>query len=126
MNQRPIAIIIIAALLLINGILTLVTGLRFDAHPIVLVLGAAALLLSLGMWQMWSWAWIGTVLLQLTAIGYALYDWFTGGPIDFLAMMMGVLVLYYLLRADTRALFFGSRTKAEENSAEAETPLAGE
>ena len=122
MNQRPVPIIIIAALLLINGLLTLATGLRFDAHPIVLILGATALLLSVGMWQMWSWAWIGTVLLQLAAIGYALYDWVTGGPIDFLAMMLAALVLYYLLRADTRALFFGGKAKTGSN----ETPLADE
>lgn len=126
MKQRPIPVVIIAALLLFNGILTLVSGLRFNAHPVVLIFGLAALLLSVGMWQMWSWAWIGTVLLQAAAVGYALYDWFTGGPIDFLAMMLAALVLYYLLRADTRALFFGGKTGTPASAAETETVTTDE
>jgi membrane-bound ClpP family serine protease len=106
MKKRPVVVSIIAVLLLINGILTLVNGYRFDAHMVVMILGAVALVLSLGMWMLWPWAWVGTVLLQIIAIGYALYDWFTGGPIDFLAMILGVIVLIYLLRSETRRYFF--------------------
>ncbi len=109
MNNRPIVVSIIAVLLLINGILTLINGYRFEAHFVVMILGAAALILSLGMWMLWSWAWAGVVLLQVLAISYALYDWFNGGPIDFLAMIMGSIVLIYMLRSETRQVFFDKK-----------------
>lgn len=115
MKKRPVVVSIIAVLLLINGILTLVNGYRFDAHMVVMILGAVALVLSLGMWMLWPWAWVGTVLLQIIAIGYALYDWFTGGPIDFLAMILGVIVLIYLLRSETRSYFFQDRTASVDS-----------
>ncbi len=116
MKQRPIVISIIAVLLLINGILTLANGFRFDAHFVTMGLGAVALLLSVGMWMLWPWAWAGTILLQLIAIGYALYDWFTGGPIDFLAMILGAIVLLYLLRSETREVFFNTKTTSTESA----------
>lgn len=117
MKQRPVVISVIAILMLLNGVLTLVEGYRFQAHPMVLVLGVVALVLSAGLWMMWSWAWAGTLLLQIAAIGYALYDWFTGGPIDFLAMIIGVIVIIYLLREETRQVFFGDRSAATEDAA---------
>lgn len=116
MNQRPVGIPIIAVLLLINGILTLVNRYRFQAHIVVIVLGVVALGLSLGVWKLWSWAWAGTILLQLIAIGYALYDWLTGGPIDFLAMILGAIVLFYLLRRETRQVFLHKQPISVENS----------
>lgn len=116
MKQRPIVVSIIAVLLFINGILTLLNGYRFEAHFMVLVFGAVALVLSVGMWMLWPWAWVGTVLLQLIAIGYAFYDWFTGGPIDFLAMILGVIVLLYLLRSETRQVFFNKVTPSVEST----------
>lgn len=109
MKQRPVLISIIAVLMLLNGLLTLINGYRFQTHIMVMLLGVAALALSLGLWKLWSWAWVGTVLMQVVAIGFALYDWFTGGPIDFLAMILGALVLLYLFRKETRDLFFNSQ-----------------
>ena len=116
MNQRPVVVSIIAILLLINGILTLVNGYRFEAPLVVMISGAVALLLSVGMWMLWPWAWAGTILLQVVAIGYALYDWFTGGPIDFLAMILGAIVLIYLLRSETRQAFFIKQPISAENT----------
>lgn len=115
MKQRPVVVSIIAVLLLINGILTLANGLRFDAPIVVMIFGAIALVLSVGMWMLWPWAWAGTILLQVIAIGYAFYDWFTGGPIDFLAMILGVIVLIYLLRSETRQVFFHKEQTSTEN-----------
>lgn len=66
--------------------------------------------------MLWPWAWAGTILLQVIAIGYALYDWFTGGPIDFLAMILGMIVLIYLLRSETRQVFFQKRQASTENT----------
>jgi hypothetical protein len=68
------------------------------------------------MWMLWPWGLIGTIILQLIAIGYALYDWFTGGPIDFLAMILGVIILFYLLRSETRQTFFNKGSATMENS----------
>lgn len=96
---------VIAVLLLLNGVLTIVNGLRFEANPIFLALGAFAIVLSVGLWLLWSWAWWGTILLQVAALGFAFYDWFTGGPIDFLAMFLGAGIILYMVQAGTRAAF---------------------
>jgi hypothetical protein len=117
MNKRPGVVSSIALLLLINGILTLINGYRFDANITVMLLGAAALLLSAGMWMLWPWALIGTIILQLIAISYALYDWFTCGPIDFLAMLLGVIIQVYLLGSETCQTFFNKRPIKIANSA---------
>ncbi len=116
MKQRPVVISVIAGLLLLNGVITLATGYRLGAPIVVMLFGAAALVLSAGMWKMWAWAWIGTVLLQVAAIGFALYEWYTGGIIDFLAMILGAIVLLYLFRAETRALFFGEESPSTESA----------
>lgn len=105
MKERPILVMVIAALLLLNGILTIANSLRFDANPVFLGFGVAAILLSVGLWQLWSWAWWGTVLMQVAALGFAFYDWFTGGPIDFLAIFLGAGIILYMLAQGTRAAF---------------------
>ncbi|MDX1415638.1 MAG: hypothetical protein R3293_15690 [Candidatus Promineifilaceae bacterium] len=103
--QRPVVITILAVVMFLNGILTIVNAISFEAQPIVYVMGGVALLLSVGLWMLWSWAWAGTILLQLVAVGFAIYDWFTGGPIDVLAMALGAIIIVYLLRAEVRAVF---------------------
>lgn len=105
MKQRPILVMVIAALLLLNGILTLANSMRFELSPVFWVFGIVAIVLSIGVWQLWSWAWWGTILLQVAALGFAFYDWFTGGPIDFLAIFLGAGVIAYMLQAGTRAAF---------------------
>ena len=104
-KQRPIVISILAVVILLNGIMTIINGLSFEAQPFVFVIGGVAILLSVGLWMLWFWAWVGTILLQLVAVGFAFYDWFTGGPIDFLAIGLGVIIIAYLLRSEIRAVF---------------------
>jgi len=41
--------------------MTIINGLSFEAGPVVLVFGGVALLLSVGLWMLWSWAWVGTM-----------------------------------------------------------------
>lgn len=105
-NQRPIVVSIIAVAMVLNGIITLATGLMFEASPLVLASGAVALLLSLGLWKLWSWAWAGTILLQLMALGVAFYDWYMLGSINFWSIGIAILIIVYLLRAEIRASFF--------------------
>lgn len=105
-TQRPVVVSILAVIMALNGILTLINGLSFQAGPLVIAMGAIAILLSLGLWQLWSWAWIGTIVLQFIAVGFALYDWITGVGIDFLAIAIGIFVVLYLLRSEVRAAFF--------------------
>ncbi|NCF65402.1 MAG: hypothetical protein GWP61_05475 [Chloroflexi bacterium] len=105
-TQRPVVVSILAVVMALNGILTLINGLSFQAGPLVIAMGAIAILLSLGLWQLWSWAWIGTIVLQFIAVGFALYDWITGVGIDFLAIAIGIFVVLYLLRSEVRAAFF--------------------
>ena len=45
-------------------------------------------------------------VLQIVAIKFALYDWFTGGLIDVLAIGLGVITIFYLLHSEFRAIFF--------------------
>ncbi len=105
-KQRPVVVSILAVMLALNGILTIINGLSFAAGPVVLALGVLAILLSIGLWLLWSWAWLGTLLLQVIAVGFAIYDWFTGGPIDVIGMGLGVIIIIYLLRSEIRAIFF--------------------
>ncbi len=106
-SQRPVVVSIIAVALFLNGMITIVTGLMFEAGLLVLALGAAALILSVGLWQLWSWAWFGTILLQIIALGEAFYDWYTLGSINFWAIGIGIIIILYLLRAEIRGVFFG-------------------
>lgn len=106
-RQRPVVVSIIAVAMLLNGVVTLVTGLLYDAQPYVLVLGAVALLLSAGLWKLWAWAWAGTILLQLVALAFAFYDWYALASIDFWAIGMAILIIAYLLQLERRSLFLG-------------------
>ena len=105
-TQRPVVVSILAVVMALNGVLTIINGLSFQAGPLVIALGAIAILLSLGLWKLWSWAWIGTIVLQFIAVGFAFYDWITGVGIDFLAIAIGVFIVFYLLRSEVRASFF--------------------
>jgi hypothetical protein len=95
--QRPLVVSILAVVMALNGILTIINGLGFQAGPLVIALGAAAILLSLGLWKLWSWAWIGTIVLQFIVVGFALYDWIIGVGIDFLAIAIAIFILLYPL-----------------------------
>ena len=105
--QRPVVVSIIAVAMFLNGLITVVTGLMFEAEPYVLASGAVALLLSLGLWKLWSWAWIGTILLQIVALGAAIYYWYTLGSINFWSIGIAIIIILYLLRSEIRAAFFG-------------------
>lgn len=105
-NQRPMVVSILAVLMFLNGIMTIINGLSFEAQPLVLVMGGIALMLSVGLWMLWAWAWVGTILLQLVAVGFAFYDWFSGGPIDVLGIGLGVVIIIYLLHSEVKAVFF--------------------
>ncbi len=105
--QRPVVVRIIAVAMFLNGLVTVVTGLMFEAEPYVLASGAVALLLSLGLWKLWSWAWIGTILLQIVALGTAIYYWYTLGSINFWSIGIAIIIILYLVRSEIRDAFFG-------------------
>jgi len=106
-KERPVVVSIIAAALLLNGVITVATGLRYQAGPFALASGIVALLLSLGLWKLWSWAWIGTILLQVVALSAAVYYWYTLGSINFWSIGIAIIIILYLLRSEIRAVFFG-------------------
>jgi len=105
-TQRPVVVMVIVVALFLNGIITLATGLMVGAGPFVLVSGAVALLLSLGLWKLWSWAWFGTILLQIIALGFAFYYWYTLGSINFWSIGIAIIIILYLMRSEIRAVFF--------------------
>ena len=106
-NQRSVVVSIISVAMFLNGILTVANGLKYEAGPFVMASGIVALLLSLGLWKLWSWAWIGTILLQIVALGVSVYYWYTLGSINFWSMGIAVIIILYLLRSEIRADFFG-------------------
>ncbi len=109
-KTRPIGISIIAVLMLVNGILTLINGVAFQAGTIVSVLGAAAILLGVGLWFLLQIAWIGTILLQVATLGYALYDWLIvqGPEIDVIGIALAVLIIFYMFSKEV-LIAFGRR-----------------
>lgn len=109
-GQRPVVVSIIAVAMLLNGIVTLVTGILYSAQPYVLALGAVAVLLSVGLWKLWAWAWAGTILMQLVALAFAFYDWYTVPSIDFWAIGMAVVIIVYLVQPEKRYLFLNRTT----------------
>jgi hypothetical protein len=105
-NERAVVVSIIAVAMLLNGLVTVVTGFLVEAGLYVIASGAAALLLSLGLWKLWSWAWVGTILLQAIALGVAIYYWYTLGSINFWAIGIAILIILYLVQPAIRAAFF--------------------
>jgi hypothetical protein len=105
-SERPTVISVIAVIMFLNGIVTLASGVMYEAGPLVLASGAVAILLSLGLWKLWSWSWLGTILLQIVALGTALYYWYTLGSINFWAIGIAIIIIWYLLRSETRSVFF--------------------
>ncbi len=109
-KTRPIGVSIIAVLMLVNGVLTLINGVAFQAGPIVSVLGAAAILLGVGLWFLLSVAWIGTILLQVATLGFALYDWLIvqGPEIDVIGIALAILIIFYMFSKEV-LIAFGRR-----------------
>ena len=120
-KKRPIGISIIAVLMLLNGILTLINGVGFQAGTVVIVFGAAAILLGIGLWFLLSIAWIGTILLQVATLGYALYDWLIvqGPEIDVIGIALAVLIIFYMFSKEV-LIAFGRREPHPEPADEIE------
>jgi len=108
-KERPIVISVLAVIMALVGIMNTILGLQFEAHIWVLGYGIIAVVLSLGLWFQWSWAWFGLILLQIFAVGYAIYDWVANGEIDYLAIFFGIFIILYMYRKETRAAFFSSK-----------------
>lgn len=96
MKERPIGVMILAVLIAVNGLLTIV-GSWLIGDMIGLGIGVLALVLSVGLWFLQGWAWVGALLLQLYSIGDMLYVWFTGGPVDYPTLITGGIIIVYLL-----------------------------
>lgn len=114
-KKRPIGVSIIAVLMLVNGILTLINGIGFQAGTVVIIFGAVAILLSIGLWFLMPLAWIGTILLQVAALGYALYDWLIvkGPEIDVIGIALAVMIIFYMLSKEV-LIAFGRRAPDPE------------
>lgn len=108
-KERPIVISILAVIMVLVGIMDIILGFQFGADIWVIGYGVIAIVLSLGLWFLWPWAWVGLILMQIFAVSYAIYDWAANGEIDFLAIFFGIFIILYMLRKEIRVVFFPAK-----------------
>ncbi len=119
--RRPTGVAIIALLTGISGLVLTIGGLFwfffFAADlggfpPVAIlvrfvILGAASVFLAWGTWNLKTWAWTIQVILQVLGV-VADISRFKDGWFDPLMwgwLLVGILILYYLLRPSVRVAF---------------------
>jgi hypothetical protein len=116
--KRPLGVTIVAILYLLLGLLWLMTALVdvFTSESSLpwLFAGIVYIILALGMFGGWNWVWYLGVIMALVSIGLALYGWYSADwSTDALwgalgAMIIPVIILWYLFRRNVKEFFFGS------------------
>jgi hypothetical protein len=131
--NRPVGVTVIAILQLIGGIFSILAGFfvigvgRYivtggvpmdeGASPtafggvtaalgsLILLLGVLSIVLSIGMFQVKGWAWLGTLIVQGLNILFAVVFALTGGGINFVGLILAGIIVYYLLRPEVKSVF---------------------
>jgi hypothetical protein len=112
--DRPLGIMIIALLVLINGIVALLeavfafaASLPLFPATLALLFGLALLYLAYGIWALRSWAWFATLLIVGLNAAFALVLAVTApgalGPI--ITLILAGVIIFYLTRQDVRRAF---------------------
>ncbi|MFL6372662.1 MAG: hypothetical protein ACJ70P_05965 [Nitrososphaera sp.] len=109
-NQRPLGVIIIAALAVIGGIIFLATGLFLliiGIGFIFLALGIAYMVMAYGLWNGRGWAWTITLILSVIGIIVALVSIGAGnfGAGEVINIIINGIVIYYLYRPNVKTFF---------------------
>lgn len=115
---RPLGVTIVGILYFLLGLWWLFTAFvagfsEADSLPWI-VLGIVYVVLALGMFGGWNWVWYLGVLLALISIGAALWGWYEADfTMDALwaaivAMIIPLIILWYLFRRNVKAFFLGS------------------
>ncbi|MFL6422021.1 MAG: hypothetical protein ACJ71R_00335 [Nitrososphaeraceae archaeon] len=107
-NQRPLGVIIIAALAVIGGIIFLATGLFLliiGIGFIFLALGIAYMVMAYGLWNGRGWAWTITLILSVIGIIIALVSIAAGNVAAIVNIIIHGIVIYYLYRPNVKTFF---------------------
>lgn len=128
MRNRPIGVVILAALAIITGIFSLcggfasifsfgigVVGSLFgisEASGLAsgfygLAWGLITILFGYGLWNLRPWARLGTILLQAINLFYAIIAIFTAPSVPWVSAIIAVAIIWYLTRPSIRASFAG-------------------
>jgi uncharacterized membrane protein (DUF2068 family) len=79
--------------------------------PRILVVSVVIAVLIIGLWKLKKWAWIGVILYSLFAIGWNVVCLFPGASVVKIsklpALIISILVIYYLSRPKVKQLFTG-------------------
>lgn len=127
MKDRPLGITLLALLAIVSGLLAVCAGLvAFGAFGVGVlgsllgagsgagaliggiygvVWGSVSILLGLGLWQMRSWARLGTIIVQAINLFYALFALIGPGSVPWINVIISVFIIWYLMRSRVQATF---------------------
>lgn len=117
LDRRPRGITIISILMILAGILYAIVGLVFFAIAgflglIYLALAAYALIVGYGLYVGKGWAWTTTVIAQIIGLAVGVIssvlisqDPVIGLTASIPGLIVGIIILWYMLRSTTRAYF---------------------
>ncbi|HZS77265.1 MAG TPA: hypothetical protein VFA41_11685 [Ktedonobacteraceae bacterium] len=114
-RARPLGITIIAVILAIQGILGIIAGIMLlsagagvgTLGVITLILGVLYLVLAYGLWTLKTWAYWGTIILEILALlngilGLGMHSFATG----IFSLIFAIVVLIYMFAdRNVRAAF---------------------
>jgi hypothetical protein len=129
-RKRPFGIYVIVVLLLLNSIPSIVAAMgigqpldapfaSFIPDPLALRIVNGALapmiwIVAVGLWFLRRWAWILTMISIGPSLAIGIVEYFQGTP-SFDAMVLNVIVVFYLNQHDLQDLFV-RRTRQELQS----------
>ena len=126
MRNRPVGVVILSALAIVTGIISLCGGLgsifSFGlgfigslfgiSEPAGLIpglygllWGGLALFFGYGLWNLRPWARMGTMILQGINLVYAVAAIFTPPHVPWFSAILAVAILWYMTRPSIRAAF---------------------
>jgi uncharacterized membrane protein (DUF2068 family) len=120
-RRRPFGVTVIAILQALSGpatgfaVLLNRAELRLELGDFRLdiavagLITAAGLVIAFGLWRLFRWAWVCAMLWTGASLAVALYVYFQGRA-DYLLMIEGIVIVFYLNQRDVRRAFEGPAT----------------
>lgn len=127
MKSRPLGITILALLAILSGLFAVCAGLvAFGAFGVGVlgsllgagsgggaliggiygvVWGSVSILLGLGLWQMRSWARLGTIIVQAINLLYAVFALIGPSSVPWINVIISVIIIWYLMRPRVQVAF---------------------
>ena len=129
MGERPLGVTIIAIVVMISGIVSVCSGIvgfgAFGFETLGSLFGAGGpdfwapvssgvntlwglfmIIFGYGLWSMKEWARFATVALIGLYLVWQVIRIFAPGPVNWFSFVVGVIVVIYLSRQQTRELFY--------------------